>query len=222
MPPWLAVLGRDSQYPQSALRLPNLEEVRGIVRRVLEESSTRSEEELRKHPMLPNAAIAEWVFLNNRNEHPFFVEESHALTWSYPFAVPHGLIYRLNAEPLEQLPPEVVDADMKFWEATLERLSMDARFAKDVTAPRVYSKLRQTTGNLYRFRKRWGVAETAYRQALKLWPTNPEAVIALGDLLRQQGRGEEARQVVLHALKQDPLSEDLRRIESLLRADPER
>lgn len=126
------------------------------------------------------------------------------MEWTYAYAVPNGLSYRLNKEPLETLPPEAVEEDFRFWNAYVERLLADKNFHEDFDAKRSFSKLRNSTGNIYRARGMWPEAERAYRQALQLHPINMETLMALNDLLRSQKRWNEMAEIWDRAIKVDP------------------
>ena len=126
------------------------------------------------------------------------------MEWTYAYAVPNGLSYRLNKEPLESLPPEVVQEDFRFWNAYVERLTGDPKFQRDFDAKRSFSKLRNSTGNIYRWRRMWPEAERAYRQALQLHPNNMESLVAISDILRAQKRWEEMTEIWDRAVAGDP------------------
>lgn len=61
-----------------------------------------------------NALIVKVIFNQNTNRE-FYVEESFPLAWMYPYLEPHGLIFKLNHEPLSQLPDEIVQKDHDYW-----------------------------------------------------------------------------------------------------------
>ena len=67
-----------------------------------------------------------------------------------------------------------------------------------------FSKLRNTGGNIYKWRKMPQVAELAYRQALELWPGNTETLNNFSDLLLKQKRASELRDILEKASKADP------------------
>ena len=50
-----------------------------------------------------NGLIAKVIFDRNPDRE-FYIEESFALDWMYPYLEPHGLIMKLNRQPLAQLP----------------------------------------------------------------------------------------------------------------------
>jgi tetratricopeptide (TPR) repeat protein len=139
--------------------------------------------------------------------------------------VPNGLSYRLNRDPLEAIPPEAVQEDFRYWNAYVERLLGDPKFHRDFDAKRSFSKLRNSTGNLYRYRRMWPEAERAYRQALQLHPNNMESLVALSDILRAQKRWEEMTDIWDRAIEGDPNNRSVRqarqRVTRLREADRE-
>jgi tetratricopeptide (TPR) repeat protein len=126
------------------------------------------------------------------------------MEWTYAYAVPNGLSYRLNKEPLESLPPEVVAQDFEYWNAYVQRLLDNPNFHEDFDAKRSFSKLRNSTGNIYRARRMWNEAERAYRQALQLHPNNMESLVALSDILRAQKRWDDMAAIWDTAIEGDP------------------
>lgn len=61
-----------------------------------------------------NALIAKVIFDRNPTRY-FFIEESFPLDWMYPHLEPHGLILRINRQPLAGLPEEIVARDHEHW-----------------------------------------------------------------------------------------------------------
>jgi hypothetical protein len=55
------------------------------------------------------------IILNRNRERQFYLEESFALEWMYPFLSPHGLIFELHAKPLSELREDVVRKDQDYW-----------------------------------------------------------------------------------------------------------
>jgi hypothetical protein len=45
----------------------------------------------------------------------FYVEESLPLNWMYPHLAPHGLILKINRQPLTELQSDVVECDREYW-----------------------------------------------------------------------------------------------------------
>ena len=61
-----------------------------------------------------NALLAKIIFDKNPG-HEFYVEESWALDWMYLYLEPHGLILKINREPLAELPEAIVQKDRDYW-----------------------------------------------------------------------------------------------------------
>jgi len=225
-------LGRDQAYPSQTLTLPTVDDQLAIVKD-LAQHPEKAEELSNDLNTAVHAAVAKWIFDHNKDRHEFFVEESFPLKWSYDHAVPHGLSYRINPEPLKELPPGAVAEDFRFWEAYIRKLFGNPQYSADYDAQRSFSKLRTTGGNLYRHRKMNREAEAAYRQSLQLWPGNIESLAALSRMLWAQERFEESNELIYAALLEDSnnlqmyrlyaasieqkeLQEEIRKVESQL------
>jgi len=197
-------LGRDKQYPLDSTIMPSEQELMEIVRNVSMNLPPGANPQDPNVGILYHAAIAQWIFEKNKHKREFFIEESFPMEWTYAYAVPNGLSYRLNPEPLETLPPEVVAEDFRYWNEYVDRLLGDKNFHEDFDAKRSFSKLRNSTGNIYRARRMWAEAERAYRQALQLHPNNMESLVALSDILRAQKRWDEMADIWDVAIEGDP------------------
>jgi len=196
-------LGRDKAYPKEPLILPTPEEQMGILKNLAENPD--AEMNLTESPQMAGlAAVARWIFDHNKDKHEFFVEESFPMKWSYDYAVPHGLSYRINPEPLKEIPPEAVKQDFVFWNGYAHKLLSNPRFYEDYDARRSFSKLRTTTAHLYRHRKLNLEAELAYRQSLQLWPGNLESLLTLSRMLWSQERYEDSCDLIYVSLLEDP------------------
>lgn len=64
--------------------------------------------------MAINAELVKVIFDHETNRE-FYVEESFPLDWMYPYLEPHGLIMKINREPLAELPDDVIRQDHEFW-----------------------------------------------------------------------------------------------------------
>lgn len=197
-------LERDKQYPKDSTIMPTEMELMEIVQKVSTNLPPGANPQDPNIGILYHAAIAQWIFEKNKDKREFFVEESFPMEWTYAHAVPHGLSYRLNKEPMESIPAEAVAEDFRFWNLYVAKLLSDKNFKVDFDAKRSFSKLRNSTGNIYRWRKMWDEAEQAYRQALQLHPNNMESLIALSDILRAQKRWDEMREIWDRAVEGDP------------------
>ncbi len=122
-----------------------------------------------------NGIISKMIFEYNKWRHAFYVEESYVIAWMYPYMEPHGLILKINNEPLPGLTPEMVKNDLDFWDWYARRLLKSEKFQRDVTARKSFSKLRCAIAGLYAWRRMFDEAEIAFRQAVDLCPLSPEA-----------------------------------------------
>ncbi len=55
------------------------------------------------------------VIFDRNPDRDFYVEESFPLDWMYPYLEPHGLIMKINRQPLAQLPAETLAQDREYW-----------------------------------------------------------------------------------------------------------
>jgi tetratricopeptide (TPR) repeat protein len=193
-------LGRAEAYPEKPLVFPTEQEINEVVSKEMEASMAKGAVD----PSLPHSVVTRLIWEKNRDAHEFFVEESFPMEWSYAHAEPHGLVYRINREPLKELPADVVRKDFEFWDAYVRKLKGNPEYAKDYDAQRSFSKLRASTGNLYRHRKMDAEAERTYRQALELWQGNGESLNALNSMLWDRGDFDGVLAMLQPALDLDP------------------
>jgi hypothetical protein len=129
-----------------------------------------------------NGLLVKVIFERNSG-HEFYVEESFPLDWMYPYLSPHGLILKLNPEPLAELTEPAIRKDHEYWrrytgqllgdwmtDATsvqevcdfAERVYLrkdlgaftgDRAFARNDMAQKSFSKLRSSIAGLYAWRK---------------------------------------------------------------------
>ncbi len=198
-------LGRDGAYPQEPLILPTLEEMQAIRQKAATEaqSGEKAASGLEVY-QAAIAAVAQWIFEKNKAKHTFYVEESFPMKWSYRSAIPDGLLYRINPEPLAELPDEVVRKDFSFWKNYGARLKASATYAHDYDARRNFSRLRLTGAAIYEDREMYPEAEAAYRQAIDLWIGNFEAIAGLSRMLWKRGIFDESIAILNRALADDP------------------
>lgn len=64
--------------------------------------------------MAINALGAKVIFDHETNRE-FYVEESFPLDWMYPHLEPHGLIMKLDRQPLAELSDQMIRKDHEFW-----------------------------------------------------------------------------------------------------------
>ena len=58
-----------------------------------------------------NGLLAKVIFDKNPDRE-FYIEESFPLDWMYPHLEPHGLIMKINRQPLAELPDDIVGRTM--------------------------------------------------------------------------------------------------------------
>jgi len=112
----------------------------------------------------------------------FYIEESFPLDWMYPHLEPHGLIMKINRQPLTGLSDEIVKQDRDYWikyltpiigdwlntdtsvgevaafakkihvKKDLSGFTGDPQFVQNENACKMYSKLRNSIAGLYAWR----------------------------------------------------------------------
>lgn len=210
-------LGRDQVYPSGLLILPGREDLIHFYQNEIQRFQRNpGAPNPQTNPAVLNSAIAESIFLNNRDQHHFFVEESFMMPWSYPYAIPHGLCYEINHDPIPTLSAEVVARDQQFWTDYIRRLRAMPGFQNDSLAQHCFAKLRNTTGNIYYQRGMKPEAEFAYKQALDLWPGNSETVENMMNLLCSEGRYQEAEALIASSLLIDPNCKALKKMKTVV------
>ena len=131
--------------------------------------------------MSVNGLLAELIFDKNPKRE-FYLEESFPLEWMYPHLEPHGLIMKINRQPLAELSDEVVKRDRAYWthyiqpmigewltydtpvgeiatfaekvhvNRDLSGFRGDPRFVQNEHPQKLFCKLRSSTGGLYSWR----------------------------------------------------------------------
>lgn len=128
-----------------------------------------------------NGLMVKKIFDKNPTKQ-FFVEESYPLDWMYPYLEPHGLIFKLNNQPLTQLSDESIQQDHDYWTKTISPMigdwlnadtsisdiaaanekvflqhdfsgfTGDTNFVLNTYSHRMFSKERSSIGGLYDWR----------------------------------------------------------------------
>jgi tetratricopeptide (TPR) repeat protein len=153
--------------------------------------------------MAINGILARYIFDANKHKHSFYIEESYVIPWMYPYLEPHGLIMKINKEPIE-ITEEMVKNDRDFWDWYTARLMGNEKFLRDIVARKTFSKLRSAMAGLYGYRRNFAEAEHAFRQAIDLYPLSPEANFRLANIYMQQRRFLDAREVMAALAQGDP------------------
>jgi tetratricopeptide (TPR) repeat protein len=154
-----------------------------------------------------NGIVAKKIFEKNKVGHTFYLEQSIALDWTYPYLLPSGLIFKLNPEPMKELPAGTVEADRKYWNDYTARLLADPNFRADDHATDVFAKLAFWHADLYRYRGLPAEQEYWLRLSIQLCPQLQDSVSALAHLLVDQQRFDEAIAMVQQAQLDDPRNE---------------
>jgi beta-lactamase regulating signal transducer with metallopeptidase domain len=166
-------LHHDLQFPNEAKRVRPGEDIKEVDGRMKVAGQVAV--------MSINARMVKVIFDRNPGR-DFYLEESYPLDWMYPHLQPHGLIMRINREPLPEMSQTVLAEDHEYWsrlasgmlgdlpaEGTsvreltdfVERVSLrhdldgftgDTRFVQNDYAKRLFSKLRSSIGGVYAWR----------------------------------------------------------------------
>ncbi|MDD4873057.1 MAG: DUF2723 domain-containing protein [Kiritimatiellae bacterium] len=159
--------------------------------------------------MAINGILAQWIFEKNKDKHAFYVEESYVIPWMYPYLRPHGVIMKIDKDPLP--PPQVntnlwagiIALDRAYWDELTTRFIARPEFVRNNDAKKSFSKMRSAIAGLYVYRGIIMEAEYAFKQSLQLCPESPEANFRLADLYLQQHRYGEAITLIENYLKLD-------------------
>jgi hypothetical protein len=128
-----------------------------------------------------NGLLAKVVFDKNPDRE-FYIEESFPLDWMYPHLEPHGLIFKINRQPLPGLSDEIVEQDHDYWRSLVRPMigdwlnddtpveqvaafaqktfgkgdfsgfTGDPRFIQNAYSHRTFSKLRSSIAGIYMWR----------------------------------------------------------------------
>ena len=200
-------LGRDRTYPEKRIELPTQKEIAEALKKQAAEGDSSSID----RGTLLFAETLRLLWEKNRDAHDFYVEESFPIEWTYDYATPHGLIYKLHKTKVD-ITPQDVARDFAFWKEYKTRLLSDPNYHKDYDAKRSFSKLRQSIANIYRHRKMDKEAMAAYAEAIELWPENLESIIAISQYFWEAGDYKTPLQLLEVAVRNDANSFDAWRL----------
>lgn len=165
-----------------------------------------------------NGVVAREIFEKNKAAHTFYLEQSVAIDWMYPYLLPAGLIFKLSPEPLKALPPEAIAADRKYWDDYAAKLLADPNFSVDDHATDVFAKLAFWHSDLYRYRNLPAEEEHWLRIAVALCPQLQDSIQSLVHLLVDQQRFDEAIALIKQAELDDPRNEFFPELEAWVEA----
>lgn len=156
-----------------------------------------------------NGILAKNIFDYNSYKHDFYVEESYVIRWMYPYLTPHGLIMKINRQPLPRLGSDmaVVRDDLDFWDWYTRRLTSNEAFRRDVVARKSFSKLRSALAGLYAYRNMKSESEKAFLEARALYPLSPEANFRLAEVYMRGKQYAEARALMTAFGEADPAND---------------
>ncbi len=123
-----------------------------------------------------NGIITEMMYKHDRTRHSFYVEESYAIPWMYPYLSPHGLIMKLNSTATTY-DAKIANKDADFWDWYTRRLLDDPMYRRDFAGQKSFSKLRASIAGLYNKQGRYREGSQAFREACILYPAAPEATL---------------------------------------------
>ncbi len=131
--------------------------------------------------MAINGLLTKVIFDKNP-DHEFYLEESFALDWMFPYLTPAGIIMKINRNQVPEMTEEMVKKDHQFWTKYAERFigdwitydtpvkeicdfaektylrrdykgfNGDTKFVRDDNAQKAFSKLRSAIGGVYFWR----------------------------------------------------------------------
>jgi len=153
-----------------------------------------------------NGIVAKRIFEKNKDKHTFYLEQSIPLQWMYPYLRPFGLIFKMNPTPLDQLTPDEIEADLKYWDDYSQKLLQDPKFRLDGDAVVNFAKLAFWHADLYRYRHMDEQQEHMLRIVIALCPQLPDGVNNLTRLLAQHQRYDEAVEIAQQAYDADPFN----------------
>jgi tetratricopeptide (TPR) repeat protein len=217
------LLGRDKTYPVVPIRIPSPADSAAAFRKYVQDvqagiippsadlkiENDRVSVSGALGVMAINGILAQWIFEQNKEKHSFYVEESYVISWMYPYLAPHGIIMKINKDPLPspQADPglwtNIVARDKAYWDKLTSDFLARPEFVRNNDAKKSFSKLRSAIAGLYYFRGLLVEAEYAFKQSLNLCPESPEANFRLADLYNQQHRYPEAIGLIEKYLKFD-------------------
>lgn len=92
--------------------------------------------------MAINALICK-VIVEKNPDHEFYIEESFPLDWMFPYLEPHGVIFKLNHQPLTTLSDEIIQQDHDCW--TKYTTSMIGNWLHDDTSVNTIAEFAEKT-----------------------------------------------------------------------------
>jgi hypothetical protein len=136
-------------------------------------------------------------FMDKNPDATFALEESFPLKSFYSNSIPLGPIMELGVSDAQtrftlERATQVVD----YWRDVAQQLMADPETPEGSDPRKTYSKMVSSQAHLLEDRKFTADAEQAYRLAVQLEPSSPEAAYGLANLLTANGKSDEARGII--------------------------
>jgi hypothetical protein len=145
------------------------------------------------------------AFMTKNPDLSFGLEESFPLKSTYANAVPLGPLMQLGVQDVQNsFTADTATQAVNYWNQTAQQLLAEPDTSADSEASRTYSKMAAAQASLLADHNFNDQAEQAYRTALQIFPSNPEAVYGLGQLLINTGRSDEGRQLISNFERDHP------------------
>ena len=149
----------------------------------------------------------------------FALQESFPFKGTYAEALPLGPLMELRAQDGQNtFNAERATQSIDYWRNTAQQILSDPDAAGSPTALKSYSHDAVAAANLLAAHNFAAEAEQGYRLATQLWPSNPESVGSLADILIRSGREGEAQQLLGDFARKYPVQrKDLEQISAAFR-----
>lgn len=147
------------------------------------------------------------MIMDKNPDSTFALEESFPLHSTYTNASPLGPIMELRVrDDQNALNADTARQTLDYWQAASQQIlsGTTADTPEGLNVLKTYSKMAATQGNLFAERNLNAEAEQAYKLGMQIYPDNPEATYGLAKLWGQEGRVEEAKQLVQAFQKAHP------------------
>ena len=139
----------------------------------------------------------------------FAMQESFPLRGTYGDAVPLGPLMELGVKDAPTtFTAERATHSVDYWRNAAQLVLADPQATSSETTLKAYSHDINSTANLLAAHGFSSDAEQAYRLSTQLWPSNPEAVGGLANVLAQTGRHSEAHQLLANFTRDYPDQRD--------------
>jgi hypothetical protein len=142
-------------------------------------------------------------------EATFALQESFPFKSTYADARPLGPIMELRApDGPNAFTPERAAESLEYWRTAAQKLLSEPAAAESQQTLKTHSHDAVAAANLLAAHSYISEAEQAYRLASQLWPANPEPIASLAELLIDNGRAEEASQLMDQFTRQHPAARE--------------